>query len=843
MFYNRKKVDFVGKWMIIALGVIASLGAFINMFDIPMHMPVVILASINFAGFFLAVSRTHKEYKIIFYAAFFVILTMFIVILRKSLITGIYSISNNIIDVYNNYFSGNIRFFEIRRLGSYNDFKKDNAIVTVIAAAVYSLILVTATWYKMYASIHILLSLCFVLPGLVLGEVPNSFYISVLMIYYMACFMYQHSKVIYPARLMALVILSICIIGLIFLVCPPYAYDGENRYMSANKKLNDIAEKLSLDNFSKENFSFIFQGNGKNKEEADGKMANGGVNGGKLGGVDSGTYSGTLMLNVQMIPEESNIYLKGFVGTEYKGKSWATASDDMEAKIYELDDKYDAATSDEKEAVKKNVFLAGYENYVNVMNKKMTVTYENDPAVYRYFPYYSDIAEDAKLSLYYTIRPKMNGDTSEDVYEYNYASISEYEMYQKYSLSNDDVNIDDYIKDTNLEVPANLKDVFVAIPELEKDCYDETPEKLEECIETVRKYLEENTEYSLTPGKLTYPDFVEDFLLYKKKGYCTAYASSAVLMLRYMGVPARYVEGYIIQPSDYKNQMNDLSSISEHYNEKEGTDLNVRDEYLQEPLVNIEVKDNSAHAWVEVYVPGLGFAPVEVTPGYRESDTALQNRETKENEPDTSKEGESQTTSDSRQTTGKNENPSETTTEENGNTESGRIGGNAGGSDTGGNFDGNSHKIIILILAGVTVLIVISLIIYKLAEEKKKTNDYNTDDNRTNMMILIKIFEECLRKSKVEYSMNVNISTVEEEIAAKVDKTVQRIESKKNADRESNTQMAERLRELKNVREVLELIYRYKYGSDNVEFTDDEVDSVKRYVERYRDSLKVIKNS
>ena len=841
---KEKVFDFIGKWIMIALGVIASLGAFVNMFDIPMFMPVVILMSMFFAGIFLAVSKADKKYKIIFHAAVFVVLAIVIVILRKQLATGIYSISNSIIDVYNNYFGGNISFFKIKKISSYHDIKKYNAIVAVITAGIYSFILVTATWYKMFASIHILLSLCFVLPGLVLGVIPNSFYISMLMIYYMACFMYQHSKVIYPARLMALVILSICIIGLIFLVCPPYAYDGENRYKSANKKLNDIAEKLSLDNFSKGKFDSIFQGNGKNKEETNGKMANGGINGGKLGGVDSVTYSGTVMLNVQMTPDDSKIYLKGFVGTEYRGKSWVTASDNMDAKINQLYDQYGAVTSDEKDAVKRNVFSTGYKNYVKEMYKKMTIAYENDPATYRYFPYYSDIVENGKLRFYYAIRPETKGITTEDVYEYNYAGIPEHEMYQKYSLLNEDINIYNYIKETNLEVPANLEDVFMTIPELEKDCYDETPQKLEECIEIVRKYLEENTEYSLKPGKLTYSDFVEDFLLYKKKGYCTAYASSAVLMLRYMGVPARYVEGYIIQPSDYQEQLMASTSISDFYQESIMSGLDTYDGYLEDSLfINVEVKDNSAHAWVEVYVPGLGFAPIEVTPGYMGSDGSSQNEETKKNEPDTSKEGESQTTSDSRQTTGKNENPSETTTEENGNTESGRIGGNAGGSDTGGNFDGNSHKIIILILAGVTVLIVISLIIYKLAEEKKKTNDYNTDDNRTNMMILIKIFEECLRKSKVEYSMNVNISTVEEEIAAKVDKTVQRIESKKNADRESNTQMAERLRELKNVREVLELIYRYKYGSDNVEFTDDEVDSVKRYVERYRDSLKVIKNS
>ena len=837
---KEKVFDFIGKWIMIALGVIASLGAFVNMFDIPMFMPVVILMSMFFAGIFLAVSKADKKYKIIFHAAVFVVLAIVIVILRKQLATGIYSISNSIIDVYNNYFGGNISFFKIKKISSYHDIKKYNAIVAVIAAGIYSFILVTATWYKMFASIHILLSLCFVLPGLVLGVIPNSFYISMLMIYYMACFMYQHSKVIYPARLMALVILSICIIGLIFLVCPPYAYDGENRYKSANKKLNDIAEKLSLDNFSKGKFDSIFQGNGKNKEETNGKMANGGINGGKLGGVDSVTYSGTVMLNVQMTPDDSKIYLKGFVGTEYRGKSWVTASDNMDAKINQLYDQYGAVTSDEKDAVKRNVFSTGYKNYVKEMYKKMTIAYENDPATYRYFPYYSDIVENGKLRFYYAIRPETKGITTEDVYEYNYAGIPEHEMYQKYSLLNEDINIYNYIKETNLEVPANLEDVFMTIPELEKDCYDETPQKLEECIEIVRKYLEENTEYSLTPGKLTYPDFVEDFLLYKKKGYCTAYASSAVLMLRYMGVPARYVEGYIIQPSDYKNQMNDLSSISEHYNEKEGTDLNVRDEYLQEPLVNIEVKDNSAHAWVEVYVPGLGFAPVEVTPGYRESDTALQNRETKENEPDTSKDKGLETTSDGQETTKKEENPSETTTDENGNIESSEIG-NAGDIGIAGRSDESAHTIIALIMGGATVLIVLSLLIYKMAEKKKKANDYNTDDNRKNMMILMKIFEECLKKSKIEFSMNVNISTVEEEITDKVDKEVQRIESKKNCGRESVAEMVEKLQKLKCVREILELIYRYKYDSDRTEFTDEEVERVRQYVVRYRENLKVMK--
>ena len=110
----------------------------------------------------------------------------------------------------------------------------------------------------------------------------------------------------------------------------------------------------------------------------------------------------------------------------------------------------------------------------------------------------------------------------------------------------------------------------------------------------VRQYLQENTSYTLSPGKLkSGDDYVTDFLTVKKKGYCTAYASAAVMMFRYLGIPARYVEGYVVTPSDIKK----LTEAENGY-------------------VDVEVSDYSAHAWAEIYVPGFGFVPIEVTPGY-----------------------------------------------------------------------------------------------------------------------------------------------------------------------------------------------------------------------------------
>lgn len=71
------------------------------------------------------------------------------------------------------------------------------------------------------------------------------------------------------------------------------------------------------------------------------------------------------------------------------------------------------------------------------------------------------------------------------------------------------------------------------------------------------------------------------FLNDSQRGYCMHYASAAALMLRTMGVPARYVSGFTADG---------------------------------QPGQQVNVPDRAAHAWVEVWVNGFGWYPVEVTP-------------------------------------------------------------------------------------------------------------------------------------------------------------------------------------------------------------------------------------
>jgi hypothetical protein len=77
-------------------------------------------------------------------------------------------------------------------------------------------------------------------------------------------------------------------------------------------------------------------------------------------------------------------------------------------------------------------------------------------------------------------------------------------------------------------------------------------------------------------------------------------------MLRALGIPARYIEGYAFGKAaiDKSSGMGNVT----HYT-KEGRTVN------SETLSEVSVRDYHAHAWVEVYFDYCGWYPVEFTPG------------------------------------------------------------------------------------------------------------------------------------------------------------------------------------------------------------------------------------
>ncbi|HEX7898369.1 MAG TPA: transglutaminaseTgpA domain-containing protein [Planctomycetota bacterium] len=111
--------------------------------------------------------------------------------------------------------------------------------------------------------------------------------------------------------------------------------------------------------------------------------------------------------------------------------------------------------------------------------------------------------------------------------------------------------------------------------------FEGTPE---ERIRRTLEELERRCVYALDVGAFQSADPVGEFVFDKRRGYCEYFASAAALLLRMQKVPARYVVGYSVRPSNYEGG---------HY----------------------VVREGDAHAWVEAWLPGRGWVEVDPTPG------------------------------------------------------------------------------------------------------------------------------------------------------------------------------------------------------------------------------------
>ncbi|GAH38711.1 unnamed protein product, partial [marine sediment metagenome] len=110
-----------------------------------------------------------------------------------------------------------------------------------------------------------------------------------------------------------------------------------------------------------------------------------------------------------------------------------------------------------------------------------------------------------------------------------------------------------------------------------------------EKVMLIKNYLKSNYFYSLKPGLAADGDQLFHFLFNSKKGYCSYFAFSMVLLCRSIGIPARVAVGFFVNPET-------------------------------EVLNFYEVRAYQAHAWVEVYFGEYGWiefdpSSEEIAPG------------------------------------------------------------------------------------------------------------------------------------------------------------------------------------------------------------------------------------
>jgi len=113
----------------------------------------------------------------------------------------------------------------------------------------------------------------------------------------------------------------------------------------------------------------------------------------------------------------------------------------------------------------------------------------------------------------------------------------------------------------------------------------------QEKVWKIQEYVRNSASYDTEAIRMdsSYTDFAQWFLEERDTGYCIHYATTATVLLRAAGIPARYVEGYAV-------------------NCEAGTD--------------VVVSKNDAHAWVEYYdMMSRAWCVLEVTPGHGNAET------------------------------------------------------------------------------------------------------------------------------------------------------------------------------------------------------------------------------
>lgn len=304
----------------------------------------------------------------------------------------------------------------------------------------------------------------------------------------------------------------------------------------------------------------------------------GGLTSGRLGGISTVRLDYETDLTVTFVPVAyERIYLRQFLSGEYVpfSNQWNRERD---------------VSSVTEEAMQQ-----AYEQGNGRMGKgKMLV--ENVAGLSSvYLPYYSlDLTKMVweGRGVSYTYYTDFDGDNAQVA-----QALGEEEDMQKY-----------------LEIPEANREA------VEQVCRDAGLDASLDPMSNVAKlagYYQENIPYSYQPGATPYgKDFVNYFLLENRKGYCAHFASAAVLIFRNLGIPARYAEGYSIDPENISEDGTILDEGIEEYYEG----------YLeleQTAPVSVDIKDASAHAWVEIWVDGKGWQVADVTPATDEEEPGL----------------------------------------------------------------------------------------------------------------------------------------------------------------------------------------------------------------------------
>lgn len=356
------------------------------------------------------------------------------------------------------------------------------------------------------------------------------------------------------------------------------------------------------DNYRPEAFTEMRKNISRNFQEITEEIASGGIfpatkqvggtNGGKLGRYDEISFTGKTALRVTAESFDYPLYLRGYTAENYSDNAWTASEIEEDMRDYfenlgyyqldynYLETKYKGSSS-------------------SLSESSVTVEIVNADDKYAYAPYHSLYSSDSNIEdqVYDGYISPDDPDEEYTLKTIMFSGSSWSDVLSSIDLTDDQSGFgeyDSYVTSNGnyYMVPESIVQVIDAI--IENSQISQYP--VSGYADVLRNYLEsQGFEYSLSPGVTPQgEDFIGYFLTEQKEGYCTYYASTCVMIMRRLGYPARYVEGYVLDPEQYSS---DGSSI--------------------------RVADRCAHAWCEIFIEGYGWYPVDITPGFENGNPNL----------------------------------------------------------------------------------------------------------------------------------------------------------------------------------------------------------------------------
>lgn len=145
------------------------------------------------------------------------------------------------------------------------------------------------------------------------------------------------------------------------------------------------------------------------------------------------------------------------------------------------------------------------------------------------------------------------------------------------------------LRDAELAYRQFVYGSYLALPESTRvallNIAEENALKSDDVLESVSRvaeFVRNSAVYNIDTQPYPSEDYAVYLLTVGSEGYCVHFATAAAAMYRALGIPARLVSGVLAET--------------------------VAD-------TPVEIRRLNEHAWVEVYIDGVGWLPVEVTPG------------------------------------------------------------------------------------------------------------------------------------------------------------------------------------------------------------------------------------